>query len=224
MKKIKLFCKFDAILLKYYCPYLNLARVMSPTYGDAHFVVDGANKIESGELHSKGVSVRVSRVSTTFLIVMHPRRETQVMHFIARFNSSVRLFNQTSLPALMLNVGGCDPFLAERRERTGMKTISSAESDPALSALRTLSARRCRRRVTDKTSPITPDTTLTFPAICRDLLRGGGGHSPRRKISRVFISTSRNNMPPIATEPLLVPPSLFVFRESLPQSEIPHSI
>lgn len=179
---------------------------MSPTYGDAHFVLDGANKIESGELHSKGASVRVSRVSTTFLIVMHPRRETQVMHFIARFNSSVRLFNQTSLPALVLNVGGCDPF---RRERTGMKTISSAESDLALSALRTLSARRCRRRVTDKTSPITPDTTLTFPAICRDLLRGGGGDSPRRKISHVFISTSRNNMPPIAIGPLLVPPCLY---------------
>lgn len=93
----------------------NLVRVMSSTYGDAHFVLDGTNKIESGKLHSKGASVPVSRISTTFLIVMHPRRETQVMHFIARFNSSVRLFNQTSLPALVLNVGGCDPFQAARR-------------------------------------------------------------------------------------------------------------
>lgn len=32
---------------------------MSPTYGNGHFVLDGANKIESGELHSKGASVRV---------------------------------------------------------------------------------------------------------------------------------------------------------------------
>lgn len=97
-------------------------RVMSSTYGDVHFVLDGGNEIESGELHSKGASIPVSRVSTTFLIVMHPRRETQVMHFIARFNSSVRLFNQTFLRALVLNVGGCDPFRATpaaRRERTG---------------------------------------------------------------------------------------------------------
>jgi len=85
------------------------------TYGDSHFIPFGANKTFSRENHIP--KKRVSGISC-FHDVSHcdapPSTETQVMHFIARFNSSVRLFNQTSLPVLMLNIEGCDPFRAAR--------------------------------------------------------------------------------------------------------------
>jgi len=91
--------------------HISPSFVISLTYGDSHFVPFGANKTSSRENHIP--KERVSGISC-FHDVSHCdaplSAETQVMHFIARFNSSVRLFNQTSLPALLLNVGGCDPF------------------------------------------------------------------------------------------------------------------
>jgi len=93
----------------------NFPNVIPPAYGILVARV-GANKSGRITFQRRSGGVRYLDVSTTFLIVMHPRRETRVMHFIARFNSSVRLFNQTSLPlALVLNVGGCDPFQAAAR-------------------------------------------------------------------------------------------------------------
>jgi len=93
------------------CVHISPSFVISLTYGDSHFVLFGANKTPSRENHIP--KERVSGISC-FHDVSHCdaplSAETQVMHFIARFNSSVRLFNQTSLPTLLLNVGGCDPF------------------------------------------------------------------------------------------------------------------
>lgn len=156
---------------------------------------------------------------------MHPRRETQVMHFIARFNSSVRLFNQTSLPALVLNVGGCDPFRAERRERTGMKSISSAESDLVLSALRTLSARRYVEEGDRQNVPDNVGYNTYFSGHLSGFAPQRKGRSPVEEKSRAyFISASRNNMSPIAIEPL-IPVCLYSGNHcAMPQSEIPHSI
>lgn len=80
--------------------HISPSFVISLTYGESHFVPFGDNKISSRENHIP--KERVSGISC-FHDVSHcdapPSAETQVMHFIARFNSSVRLFNQTSLPA-----------------------------------------------------------------------------------------------------------------------------
>lgn len=117
-----------AHLAKFYYYYL-----FTDIWQVALYPIRRANKISSRENHIP--KERVSGISC-FHDVSHcdapPSAETQVMHFIARFNSLVRLFNQTSLPARVLNVGGCDPFRAARRGckgARGPKTISSAESD-----------------------------------------------------------------------------------------------
>lgn len=71
-----------------------------------------------------------------------------------------------------------------------------------------------RRRVTDKTSPITSDrdTTLTFPAICRDLLRRKGRSPSEKNLARIHLGVTKQ----YATDRNRAPYSfLFVFRESL---------
>lgn len=117
-------------------------------------------------------------VFPAFLIVMHPRRETRGESCTSSPVSIHRcgyLIKHLPRRPDPLNVGGCDPFQARRvarREATGMKAISSAESDLALSPAPSPSPALIAVRA--GATPITSDrdTTLTFPAICRDLLPG----------------------------------------------------
>jgi len=129
---------------------------------------------------------------------MHPRRETRVMHFIARFNSSVRLFNQTSLPlALVLNVGGCDPFQAAARangregERKPFRPQNPTSRAIGTSHPRASRSRRGWRERSDN-ARITIQHLLfrPFVRICSE------GELPSSPLSCIFISAppAGNNM------------------------------
>lgn len=182
--------------------------VISSTYGDSHFVPRGANKSATGRIAFQRKSeCPISRVSTTFLIVMHPRRETQVMHFIARFNSSVRLFNQTSLPGAAAKRRRVRPFSngrtgqwANGRVRDETKTISSAESDLAryrYFAPREASLRR-RGRVVKRFDNVGSRYSTYFSGhLSGFALRVSGREGGRTWRLCIFISPPRNNMLPI---------------------------